>query len=127
MKKPLLLTIALVAVIGLLFASRGQTLDLETLRDLISQLRSWQADNAATLIVAFFLAYVAVAALSLPLAVWMTLGAGALFGFWLGLVIVSFASSLGATLAFLAARYLLRDWVRERLHPGSRDRRRHAT
>ena len=50
----------------------------------------------------------------------MTLGVGALFGFWPGLLLVSFASSLGATLAFLAARYLLRNWVRDRL--GSRAR-----
>jgi pyruvate/2-oxoglutarate dehydrogenase complex dihydrolipoamide dehydrogenase (E3) component/uncharacterized membrane protein YdjX (TVP38/TMEM64 family) len=92
-----------------------QPLDLETLRRLVMQLRAWQGENAAIVMIAFFLGYVAVAALSLPLAVWMTLGAGALFGFWQGLLIVSFASSLGATLAFLAARYLLRDWVRERL------------
>jgi pyruvate/2-oxoglutarate dehydrogenase complex dihydrolipoamide dehydrogenase (E3) component len=45
----------------------------------------------------------------------MTLAAGALFGFWKGLLIVSFASTIGATLAFLAARYLLRDWVHEKL------------
>lgn len=45
----------------------------------------------------------------------MTLGAGALFGLWQGLLIVSFASSLGATIAFLAARFFLRDWVRARL------------
>ncbi|MFZ5749712.1 MAG: FAD-dependent oxidoreductase [Pseudomonadota bacterium] len=115
MKKPLLLSVALVAVIGLLFAMRGQTPDLETLRAQIAHLRGWQAENAATLILAFFLAYIAVTALSLPFAVWMTLGAGALFGFWQGLVIVSFASSLGATLAFLAARYVLRDWVHDRL------------
>ena len=115
MKKTLLLSIALLAVIWLLFASRGQVLDLEALRNLISQLRNWQADNAATLILVFFLAYIGVTALSLPFASWMTLAAGALFGFWQGLLIVSFASSLGATLAFLAARYFLRDWVRERL------------
>ncbi|WP_373504175.1 VTT domain-containing protein, partial [Aestuariivirga sp.] len=51
-----------------------------------------------------------------------TLAAGALFGFWQGLLIVSFASTIGATLAFLASRYLLRDWVRERL--GARQERR---
>ncbi len=45
----------------------------------------------------------------------MTLAAGALFGFWQGLVLVSFASAIGATLAFLAARYLARAWVRARL------------
>lgn len=64
---------------------------------------------------AFFAVYVAVTALSLPGAALMTLLAGAIFGFWWGLLIVSFASSIGATLAFLAARFVLRDWVKRRL------------
>jgi pyruvate/2-oxoglutarate dehydrogenase complex dihydrolipoamide dehydrogenase (E3) component/uncharacterized membrane protein YdjX (TVP38/TMEM64 family) len=60
---------------------------------------------------AFFLVYVAVTGLSLPGAAILTLVAGAIFGLLWGVVIVSFASSIGATLAFLASRYLLRDWV----------------
>ncbi|MDB5866044.1 MAG: associated Golgi protein [Betaproteobacteria bacterium] len=59
----------------------------------------------------FFLAYVAVTGLSLPGATVMTLIGGALFGLGWGTLIVSFASSIGATLAFLASRFLLRDWV----------------
>ena len=59
----------------------------------------------------FFAVYVAVTGLSLPGAAIMTLVAGALFGLLWGTVIVSFASTIGATLAFLVARYLLRDWV----------------
>ena len=62
----------------------------------------------------YFLIYVAVTALSLPGAVVMTLAGGALFGLWVGLLVVSFASSIGATLAFLASRLLLRDWVQGR-------------
>ena len=62
----------------------------------------------------FFGAYVAVTGLSLPGAAIMTLIAGALFGLLWGTVIASFASSLGATLAFLASRFLLRDWVQQR-------------
>ena len=61
----------------------------------------------------FFTVYVAVTALSLPGAAIMTLIAGALFGLLVGTAIVSFASSIGATLAFLSARFLLRDWVRQ--------------
>ncbi|MGZ5038677.1 MAG: TVP38/TMEM64 family protein, partial [Usitatibacter sp.] len=61
---------------------------------------------------AFFAIYVAVTGLSLPGAAILTLVAGATFGLLWGTVIVSFASSLGATLAFLASRYLLRDWVK---------------
>jgi len=62
----------------------------------------------------FFAIYVVAAALSFPGAVILTLAAGALFGFGWGLLLVSFASSLGALLAFLAARYLLRDTVQSR-------------
>ena len=59
----------------------------------------------------FFAAYVAVTGLSLPGAAIMTLVAGAVFGLLWGTVIVSFASTIGATLAFLASRFMLRDWV----------------
>jgi pyruvate/2-oxoglutarate dehydrogenase complex dihydrolipoamide dehydrogenase (E3) component/uncharacterized membrane protein YdjX (TVP38/TMEM64 family) len=92
-----------------------QEIDLDTIRDQVAALAQWRASNALLVAVCFFGAYVLVTALSVPLATWMTLAAGALFGFWQGVLIVSFASTLGATLAFLAARYLLRDWVHERL------------
>ena len=62
----------------------------------------------------FFAAYVAVTGLSLPGAAVMTLVAGAIFGLLWGTLLVSFASSIGATLAFLASRFLLRDWVQKR-------------
>jgi pyruvate/2-oxoglutarate dehydrogenase complex dihydrolipoamide dehydrogenase (E3) component/uncharacterized membrane protein YdjX (TVP38/TMEM64 family) len=62
----------------------------------------------------FFAVYVAAAALSIPGALILTLAAGAMFGLGWGLLLVSFASSLGATLAFLAARYLLRDAIQAR-------------
>jgi len=63
---------------------------------------------------AYFVMYLAVAALSLPGAVILTLAGGAVFGFWWGLLLVSFASSMGATLSFWVARWLLRDWVQTR-------------
>ena len=63
----------------------------------------------------YFALYVLLTALSLPGAVVLTLAGGALFGLWTGLAIVSFASSIGATLAMLVARFLLRDWARARL------------
>ncbi|MFS9770800.1 TVP38/TMEM64 family protein [Enterobacter chuandaensis] len=62
----------------------------------------------------FFALYVAVSALSIPGAAILTLLGGALFALWEGFVLVSFASTLGATLAMLASRYLLRDWVQRR-------------
>ena len=71
-----------------------------------------QAPVRVTLIA--FVSYVAVVALSLPGATVMGLAAGALFGFWYGTLFVSFASSIGATLAFLISRYLLRDFIQHR-------------
>ncbi len=62
----------------------------------------------------YFLVYVVVTGLSLPGAAVMTLAGGAIFGLLWGTVIVSFASTIGATLAFLASRFLLRDWVQEK-------------
>ncbi|WP_407065097.1 TVP38/TMEM64 family protein [Enterobacter sp. 118C5] len=62
----------------------------------------------------FFALYVAVSALSIPGAAALTLLGGVLFTLWEGTVLVSFASTLGATLAMLASRYLLRDWVQRR-------------
>jgi pyruvate/2-oxoglutarate dehydrogenase complex dihydrolipoamide dehydrogenase (E3) component/uncharacterized membrane protein YdjX (TVP38/TMEM64 family) len=62
----------------------------------------------------FFAIYVLVTALSIPGAAFMTLIAGAVFGFSQGLLLVSFASSIGATLAFLLSRWLLKDWVQEK-------------
>src|SRR6056297_45302 len=59
----------------------------------------------------YFVLYILVTALSLPGAAVMTLAGGALFGFWPALIVVSFASTIGATLAFLVSRFLLRDWV----------------
>ena len=62
----------------------------------------------------YFGVYVLVVALNLPGALVMSLAGGALFGLWMGILLISFASSLGATLACLAARYLLRNTVRKR-------------
>jgi len=79
------------------------------------------AENFVLSLAVFFAIYVAVTALSLPAAAILTLVAGALFGRWLGTGVVSIASTLGATLAFLSSRYVLRDWVQrryaERLRP----------
>ena len=74
---------------------------------------AYQAQPLAT-VGLFFVVYVAAAALSIPGALILTLAGGAMFGLGLGLLVVSFASSLGALLAFLASRYLLRDGIQRR-------------
>ena len=82
-----------------------------------SQQAAWQQavqDNPLLVSVIFFAVYVLVTALSLPGAAVMTLAAGALFGVVYGTILVSFASSIGATLAFIISRYIARDWVQQR-------------
>ena len=86
-------------------------LTLEYLKDRQQAFADFYSANRALTITIYFILYVVVTALSLPGAAVMTLAGGALLGFWVALVTVSFASSLGATLAFLASRFLLRDWV----------------
>ncbi len=113
--KRLLIALCLLAAIVLIWVQIGGRFDPANLGQYIADADAWRHDSPVIFAAAFFLSYVAVTALSLPLAVWMTLAAGALFGFWGGLVLVSFASSVGATLAFLVARYLLRDWVHAKL------------
>lgn len=115
MKKVVLLLVLAGVTVGAFVILREQQIDIDTLRGKLDALGEWRTAHAFVFVTGFFAVYVLVTALSLPLATWMTLAAGALFGFWQGLLIVSFASTLGATFAFLAARYLLRDWVRERL------------
>jgi pyruvate/2-oxoglutarate dehydrogenase complex dihydrolipoamide dehydrogenase (E3) component/uncharacterized membrane protein YdjX (TVP38/TMEM64 family) len=94
------------------FAFGGQRLlSLENLRALQAGLQAHYAANPAQTAILFFAFYVAMTGLSLPGAAVMTLAAGAIFGLLWGTLIVSFASTIGATLAFLASRFLLRDWV----------------
>ncbi|MBN2631549.1 MAG: FAD-dependent oxidoreductase [Rhodobacteraceae bacterium] len=114
MRKPLIFAVAAAFLIIAVTLLQPHVPDLEALRSWTDVAKSWRHDHPLILPAVFFLAYVLVTALSLPFAVWLTLAAGALFGFWQGLALVSFASTIGATLAFLAARYLLAGWVRDR-------------
>ncbi len=106
----------LLAVIGLLVGvffvfDLSQYLSLGFLKETRVVAEAFVADNPSLSTLGFFGVYVLVTGLSLPGAAVMTLAAGAIFGFWWGLLIVSFASTVGATLAMLISRSLLRDWV----------------
>jgi uncharacterized membrane protein YdjX (TVP38/TMEM64 family) len=68
-------------------------------------------------VIVFFLAYVVVTSLSLPVAFFLSILGGALFDWWVGLGVCSLASTTGAIVAFLSSRYVLRDWVRRRFGP----------
>ncbi|MDG2047177.1 MAG: FAD-dependent oxidoreductase [Halioglobus sp.] len=96
------------------FFDLGSYLQLENLQQSVGGLRKWCEANSLLAGLLFFLGYILVTALSLPGSAVMTLAGGAIFGFWYAMLLVSFASSVGATLAFIVSRLLLRDWVQQR-------------
>ncbi|MBH0012648.1 FAD-dependent oxidoreductase [Pseudoalteromonas sp. NZS100_1] len=113
-KKIFLLLIAAAAV-GLFFHfNLHQLLTLDGLKGSMDQFSDYKEQSPLLVIGGFFLLYVVVTALSLPGAAILTLAAGALFGLVEGLLVASFASTIGATLAFLVSRYLLRDTIKQR-------------
>ena len=110
--KKLLIVILFAAAIGAFFHyDLGSYLTIENLKAQQGAIDASYQENVPLIIGLFFLIYVAVTALSIPGAAIMTLAAGAIFGVLVGTIVVSFASTIGATLSFLASRYLLRDWV----------------
>ena len=114
MKKIGLLVLIAALATGFFYFDLHQLLTLEGLKSGLVQFEEWQAERPFLVGGVFLLLYVIVTALSLPGAAIMTLAAGALFGLAWGTLIVSFASSIGATLAFLVSRYLLQDTVQKR-------------
>lgn len=111
MKKGIILS-AIAIVIVLFFSYDLQNLlTLDGLKNGLYDFEAWRSESPILVAFAFFVIYVLVTALSLPGAAVMTLAAGALFGVLWGTVVVSFASSIGATLAFLVSRYLLQETV----------------
>lgn len=108
------LLLVLAAIAAFFLFDLSAYLSLDELKARQEQLAGFVEQRPLVAIGAFFLLYVAVTALSLPGAAIMTLAAGAIFGLWIGILVASFASTIGATIAFLTSRYLLRDWVKER-------------
>ena len=115
MVKKIALLLILAVLLWAYFALDGERyLSLDFFRDLYLQQPLLTA-------AVYFIVYVITAALSIPGAALLTIVGGMLFGLWTGTLLVSFASSVGATLAFLVSRFLLRDWVQHKfsLHLGA--------
>lgn len=115
--------VALALTIGLAIASffifdLGQYLNIHAVKERLADLQAFQKDNSLLSFTIYFVVYVIATALSLPGAVLLTLAGGAIFGVLGGTIVVSFASTIGATLAFLMSRFLMRDWVSQ--HFGKR-------
>jgi uncharacterized membrane protein YdjX (TVP38/TMEM64 family) len=102
------------AILLFLLLDLGRFLSLETLKANRDHLLTFTEANYTTAVVLFILLYVAVAGLSLPGATILTLAGGFIFGAGPATLCVNIGATTGATLAFLAARYVLRDWVEER-------------
>ena len=113
MKKSKLMVLVLVAaaIAAFFIFDLGKFFSLDYFKSQQSAIAAYNLANPVQTALIFLLAYIAVTALSLPGAAIMTLVAGAIFGLVWGVIIVSFASTIGATLAFLVARFLLRDSI----------------
>ncbi|OBT15941.1 dihydrolipoamide dehydrogenase [Vibrio sp. UCD-FRSSP16_10] len=111
MNKKLIIGLILIAVIVGLGMNFGQYLTLENAKAQQLALNAHIDQHLFTSALIYFVGYIIVTAFSIPGAAVVTLLGAALFGFWTSLLLVSFASTIGATLAFLSSRYLLRDWV----------------
>jgi pyruvate/2-oxoglutarate dehydrogenase complex dihydrolipoamide dehydrogenase (E3) component/uncharacterized membrane protein YdjX (TVP38/TMEM64 family) len=110
----IIMGILLILVVSFLIFDLPSYLNLAYLKTQHAHFQSYYAAHKAITLLAYFLLYVLVTAISFPGATILTLAGGALFGLGTGLLLVSFASTIGATLAFLAARTLLHDFVQNR-------------
>ncbi len=114
MKKILMLLVLLSIVVAFLIFDLGQYLTLDYIKSQQESLNAFYQQNTLTTVITFFAIYVVVTAASLPGAAVMTLAAGAIFGLVSGVILVSFASSIGASCAFIISRYVLRDTIQQK-------------
>ncbi|MCB1176786.1 MAG: FAD-dependent oxidoreductase [Leptospiraceae bacterium] len=113
-KKIILVVLIIAFIITGKYFEVEKFLSFEYLKTQKDQIQSLYSENQLTFIVSYFLIYVISTAFSIPGAAILTIAAGALFGVLLGTVIVSFASTIGATLSFILSRYILRESIQER-------------
>jgi dihydrolipoamide dehydrogenase len=118
-KKQLVLLLIFLSVLSSFFIfDLGDYLQLSFFQEQRDLFLEYKENNFALTSLLYFILYILITAFSLPAAALVTLAGGALFGFWWALLLVSFASTIGATLAFLMARTILHDWVQDKF--GSR-------
>jgi len=117
MSKGKLILIAGIAVAAavLLYLGPEKYLNLEFIKSQLDQLVDYRRQNPLTAVLIFAAVYIAVTAASIPGALVLTLLGGAIFGFLIGTVVVLISATIGATIAFLVARYLFDDLVRNKM------------
>ncbi|MDC1096723.1 VTT domain-containing protein [Pelagibacteraceae bacterium] len=96
------------------FIDLSEILSFSIIKDTYQDIQLLVNKNYTLYFIIFFIFYVIVTAFALPISLLKTLLAGALFGFWPGLILVSFASSIGSTFCFLFSRYVLRNYTQVR-------------
>lgn len=112
--KILVLLVIVLCIFLFSFFNLGDYLTLSYIKESREKLEQLYSEQKTLVITSYMIIYILVTSLSLPGAAVMTLAGGALFGLWTGTLAVSFASTIGATLACLVSRYVLRDWVQSR-------------
>jgi len=111
LNKIIIIAVIVIAVAAFRIFNLGEYLSLSYIKESRQNFESLYAEHTLPVIGGYMLIYILVTSLSLPGAAVMTLAGGALFGLLRGTIIVSFASTIGATLACLVSRFILRDWV----------------
>ncbi|MBU2864228.1 TVP38/TMEM64 family protein [Reinekea forsetii] len=114
MKKIIILTAALLVIGSYFYFDLGQWLTLEQLKSQQAALEGYRANNPILVALIYMLTYIVIAALSLPGSAIMTISGGAIFGLTLGTGLALVSATIGATFAFLIARFLLKDWVQSK-------------
>ena len=109
-----IIAMIVVAICSYYYFNLGKFLSLEYVQSHLDFMKVYKQQHFEVFAAIFFLTYILVAALSIPGALILTITSGALFGLFWGIIISSFASSIGATLAFFASRLILREWVQNK-------------
>ncbi len=113
-KKIVILVIVISLIVAFKVFNLGQYLTLSYLKESLNEFKDLYEKHRVLVIAGYFIIYVLTTSLSLPGASPLSIVGGALFGFWITTLVVSFASTIGATLACFVSRFLLRDWVQSK-------------
>jgi uncharacterized membrane protein YdjX (TVP38/TMEM64 family) len=113
-KKIVILVIVISLIVAFKVFNLGQYLTLSYLKESLDTFNDLYEKHRVLVIAGYFIIYVLTTSLSLPGASPLGIAGGALFGFWVATLVVSFASTIGATLACFVSRHLLRDWIQRK-------------
>jgi uncharacterized membrane protein YdjX (TVP38/TMEM64 family) len=114
LKKIVILIVIAAIIVAVKVFHLDQYLTLSSLKGSLDQLKALYENHRLTVIAVYFIVYVLTTSLSIPGASPLSIAGGALFGFWATTIVVSFASTIGATLACFVSRFILRDWIQNK-------------